>query len=676
MLKTGLLSLLLLLSLHWVAEAQRFGQDDLSRAVEKYEDQQFGQVVDLLTPQMDRSGVPPGAYQILVSAYLQKGNIADARHYIRQGVNEHERSLDLRLLKVEVFQHRSSERALEEMEAVMEEKQQGMLQSNQFTSDDLEGFKAQLKLLRGQELLVASSYNEAINYFESAARVSGAQVETYRGLLYAYYQLGDYQQVLESYEGLPEDAQQDHQITSIRSNALLETGETEELTETYRQRYEENPDDLESALIYSQLLIENGDLMAANELYNELLEKHPEERVIYEHLMELNQRQMNFEGVANVLERMIEVFPEDIELPLQLAGAYEKMGDKDDALSVYDSLKQDKGNIYEIAQPRAALLFEKGETDQAYNDLKSSEGEADVAQKYLDLGKIAYRNNAPDAAVSHFSDYLEANPADSLAHVLKGRSHQQNDAADKAVQSYRRAIDNGARWPEAYLHLFRNEALPADEKSEWYEALSQSLKVLQTHQEQLAVEAQMAMRTGALLSDDPFYTSEQQLEDLQQSLDELQQLALQTLDADQLEALLWDLREEHHDFAGVYELSGDFYKQIEDYEKALSTYEEGINVDSENQSVVLRIAEIKKDQGRVNDAILWYERALNIEPNSEIYSALIRLYRENESLDSLIDRWLIRYEARRQDEVFREHLIEALHRAGRSEEAREIVQDR
>lgn len=676
MIKKGLLALYLLLSLPVLVTAQVLNQDDISRAAEKFEDERYEEVVELLAPRMDRSGIPAGAYQLLVSAYLQKGNIADAYHYIQQGVNQHVRSLDLRLLKVEVLQRRDSGRALEEMIAVMEEKQQGMLQSNRFTSEDLEDFKAQLSLLRGQELLVQSEYEAAIDYFQSARVLAGHQVEANRGLLYALFQLGDYQQVLQHYEELPGDVQEDHQIISIHSNALLESGETEQLTETYRQRYESNPDDLESGLIYSQLLIESGEIMAANELYNELLENHPEERVIYEHLLELNQRQMNFEGVANVVERMTEAFPEDKELPLKLAGAYENMGDKEEAMAVYDSLKQERGNIYEIAQPRAALLFEQGKKEQAYDDLKASEGQAEAAQKSLDLGKIAYRKNAPGEAVTHFTDYLDANPADSLALILKGRSHLKNNSVDEALQTYKKAIDSGAHWPEAYLHLFRNESLPHTDKSEWFNALSRTLQVLQTHQEQLSVQAQMALQSGTLISEDPFYSAADQLEDMQQSLEELQQLALETLEASQLEALLRDLRQKHGEFAGVYELSGDFYQQMEDYEKALSTYKDGIDVDAENQSVVLSIAEIKQEQGETEEAILWYERALNIEPTSEVYSALIRLYRENGNLDSLIDRWLIRYEARRQDEVFTEHLIEALHRAGRIEEAQEIVQNR
>jgi len=58
---------------------------------------------------------------------------------------------------------------------------------------------------------------------------------------------------------------------------------------------------------------------------------------------------------------------------------------------------------------------------------------------------------------------------------------------------------------------------------------------------------------------------------------------------------------------------------------------------------------------------------------SDVYGALIRVHRENGTLDQLIDRWLVRYRAVRSDPELREYLIDALHRAGRREEAREIA---
>ena len=653
---------------------QGFQQDELIRAAEKYDNRQYREVVEILEPLTEDSYVPQGVYQLLISAYMQKGNQAEALRYTETGINEHTGSLDLRLLEVELHQQNPG-RALRMLRETIRDKQSGRLHSERFTEEDLYQFKGRIFMVQGQQYLTQGQYERAIESFSRAAELLPDNADSYRGWLYAYHQAGQFEELLQAYDEVPESLQQDQQIMALHSRALIELEEINELTEIYRIRYDQNPGDLENALIYGQLLIENNELLKANELYNELLEAHPEERLIYDHLLDMNQRQMNFEETVNLLERMVEVFPDDEQLPLELAEAYQRMDRTKEAIAVYDSLEQQRGAIYEIVRPKAAMLFEQDQKEQAYREIIRSEKGQGIARQPLDLGMIAFQKNDYDNAATHFSDYLQTNPSDSLALILIGRSYLKTNQNEKAINAYQKATELGAHWPEAYLAKFRIDAEVAESKQAWLEAFSNSLKEKQAHREMLALQAQVAMQTGGFTADQPFYPPEKQYRDIRESLHELQDYALEFLAVETLETLLWELKDKHGDYGGIYEMAGDFYRQQDDTDTALELYLEGASTDPDNRNMLLRIAEINERRDNTGEAILWYERALSIEATPDVYSSLIKAHRQNGTLDSLIDRWLIRYHSGRRDPEFREHLIEALHRAGRSEEAREIVRD-
>ena len=90
-----------------------------------------------------------------------------------------------------------------------------------------------------------------------------------------------------------------------------------------------------------------------------------------------------------------------------------------------------------------------------------------------------------------------------------------------------------------------------------------------------------------------------------------------------------------------------------------------------------RIAQIYERGGNITGALQAWERALAADNDmEEAYRQLIRLHRANGTLDGLCDRWLARHRADPGNERLADFLVDALHRAGRYEEARQITQRR
>ncbi len=159
------------------------------------------------------------------------------------------------------------------------------------------------------------------------------------------------------------------------------------------------------------------------------------------------------------------------------------------------------------------------------------------------------------------------------------------------------------------------------------------------------------------------------------SLDVLNDFIIESLPAARIRNMYDRLMQEYPDNSGAYELAASYFDSAGDEEQALLLYRSAADINPEDHRYHMSIASIKEEQGKYDQAVIWYERALGAGAASGVYRSLIRVHRENGTLDQLADRWLIRYQSTSVDPEFREYLIDALHRAGRRAEAREIAQD-
>jgi len=655
-----------------MAAGQAFSQQDLNEITNHYENEEFGEVIRLLKPLIEQYDLNEDAYQLLISSYLQKGQREKAREWTDQAISRFPSSLDLRVLEIET-EITDPNKALQLLRTTISDTRAGLLDSERLRLNHLNDFKARLYMIIGREKLDQLNYKSAIEHFKAATEIAPDNIDTHRGLLFAYLNTEDYNEIIQAYQKIPEHLQSDHQLMTLRSHALVELGEIDEVLELYRERYENNPEDISTALTYGQLLIETGQLTDAGELFENLIEEYPRESKIYDFLIDLNHRTRNYEGVVNVIKRQMVQFPEDEDLGLQLARAHQMNRNTDQAFAVYDSLQTEIGNIYDVMHPKAVLLFREGKKHDAYQELQNVEDRAENQVIEKQLGKIALQNGNPEVAVSHFSEYLAKSPADSITLVLKARSLRETGKEHEAKITYQKAIESGANWPEAYHYVLQQNQKKKDEMEEWLNAFSNSIQNIEARKQVLMIEAQLAMQEMDIVQDDSFYPKDKQFGDLQESLWDLYEFGWQALPKNKFEQLLWSLKDRHPDFPALYEMAGNFFKNF-DEDKALSVYKNGIVVDSDNASIIIAIAQIKENRGKIDESILWYERAHSVETSPDVYRALIRLHREAETLDRLVNRWLIKYQSqRRTDPEFQQYLIDALHRAGRSSEAREIA---
>jgi len=697
---------------------------ELQRAYEKIASEEYLRAIELLEPFISESYPPEGAFRLLSSAYLLSEQPGYAYRTASEGLDLYPGSAKLHVIAIDALRHENPDDALEKLDELISDFDQGKLQSEQLGSSELRYIKSRIHVMGGQAAMASSDYDTAVSHFESAAALERDDLSNYHHILYAYLRSGNYDKVLDVYDGLSPEKQSDRTMTTLRSQALLELDEIGELSEIYKGLYEENPDDLEQALVYGRLLLADNKILKANEVFNTLLETFPEDRRVYDVLIEVNQQQMNYHGLAVLYEQMIHEFPDDKELPLKLAELHQIRGEFDQADAVYDSLIRHRGMEYRFVRKQAALYFQQEETEKAYekikyggeyiragpenaDDIYGNDGigeeppekekgykqDADGALQaadyvsdaawppeqdtewFFDIGMLAFLLNKYEDSAGYFSTYTTHAPEDSLGWMMLGRSYDRLGDKENARKAYIKAHTKQAFWPEAFLLIVdADDVVPEDTL---YYALDKAVSDIEERRQLLGLKAQFAMRgqihdTGT----QPFYPGENQLRDLMQSLEKLNTFVIETIPAGKVRQMYQRLLQEHSDNADAYKLAADYFSGAGDRDQALSLYKSAADLSPNEYTLHISIAEIKEEKEEIDRAVLWYERALGAEATSEVYRSLIRLHRQNGTLDHLVDRWLIRYQARSVDPEFREYLIDALHRAGRRVEAREIAQDR
>ncbi len=708
----------------------------LERAVENYTGEKFETVIQLLEPERSRAYPSEALYRLLASAYLMTEQHKQALDVAEEGVGHYPRSPELHVLQVDALSNINPDLALEKLDRIIRDLDIGELYSEHFSRQEFQQYQARIHSLAGRTALQMPDYARAISHFETAADLQPFEPAIHHQLLYAHLRAAQFEELLAAYDRAPAWLRDDQTMITLRSQALLELQEVGELSVIYRKLYEENPDDLEHAMTFGQLLLADNKILKANELFNELIEKNPENRRIYDVLMDVNRRQFNYDGQAALLERMIRVFPEDVELSMELARLRELTGNRDKAVAMYDSLIQHRGPEYRFFREKAALLYRADELDKAYATIKDSEilfedaSQADspgdaasrepddaasrepddaasretddaasrepddaasretddntshetgaAAIRSYDLALLSFQQGDAGAAAPLIRSYLNHHPQDSLAWMLMGRVQEEVGAATDALSAYQRAEKKGVVWPEMFVLMFEETGLDAMENpvDMFLRALDRIMRDIEKREDRLRLMAQFTMYGQPVEEGQPFYPMEQQLREVIASLDRFFDHATNMLAGSHIRQVMDGLMEIHPDNARVYNLAARYFEKSGDPVLALQFYMTAAEINPNEYDVHLAIAGIMEEREDWGSAVLWYERALSARAPSEVYGSLIRVHRENGSLEQLVDRWLVRYRSQRTDPEFREYLIDALHRSGRREEAREIARQR
>lgn len=213
----------------------------------------------------------------------------------------------------------------------------------------------------------------------------------------------------------------------------------------------------------------------AETIYLALLAENPQQETVWRTLYTLQAREGRFEEARATLEKGLAAIPNAPNLQWALAGEYEREGNIDGAIAIYEELyTQNSGSVI-VANNLASLLStyrtDQESLDRAWNIARRLRG-AERPEFQDTYGWIALRRGEVEEAITHLEPAAAALSQDPLVQFHLGMAYARAERNADAIRQLQTAIDLAGpadtrpQFAEARAEIARLEALPQPEQAD------------------------------------------------------------------------------------------------------------------------------------------------------------------------------------------------------------------
>ncbi|MCL2580605.1 MAG: tetratricopeptide repeat protein [Oscillospiraceae bacterium] len=411
--------------------------------------------------------------------------------------------------------------------------------------------------------------------------------------------------------------------------------------------------ELEDALGYSELMIKMDQLSSSGYLLRGWilrdLARPPEAIESFERALELNKTNYqakcalaemyaatNFGKAVDMIDGAIEQLPGEAALYAVKARIYLAGGKKEEAMAAYDQANDlDPLNADYIFQKAEVILSEKGQELAAIRQyakvLTVNEGHIPTLTR---LGQLL-ADTQPEAALTHITKVVEAQPEDLSSNMLKARLLDKKGETQPAIVAYQRVLELDETVAQAQGALGRlhmpdqyTTALGYFEKASELDANAAEYLIGQGdchrglgHNDK-AIAAYKKAITLDKRADKAYYA-----------------LGSLVTDSDPKAALEYltkaiSLSPEN---AYYYSAKGELLLKIPKEQEAMDCFDKAVQFDPGNASLRYTLGALLEKSGKPTSAIEHYKSAVGLDPMMEGgYHGLARLLWEKEPENALL----------------------------------------
>jgi tetratricopeptide (TPR) repeat protein len=659
-------------------------QTALQQGLTAYRAGNMEAAIPALERALARDSMQARAYVVLSSALLQTGQSARALRIAQEGRRHVPNEPALLLAQAEALMQQERWReALDAYQRVEERHRRGVSLSGQVSIERVRARIGQLHRIVGQRQVQSSRLDAALRHFKAAREYMPDSAGVHADLAAAYLRQKNWSAADAAARRGLQRAPDHVRLLRIRTEALSRLEKTEALLPVLRRLYQLQPEDINVGIAYGHALMANGKSAEARQLFETLIDKHPREPKIYDALVALNKRRLNYEGALHVLKRQRKQFPNDKELAMRVGRLHEKLGDYAAARAVYDSTQA-------LAEPgdfsptlaRAQTFVEQDSLSAAIATYRRVlEKAPDHAKALRELGQVLEQQAAWAEALEVYQRLGDVEGEAGYAHAKLGHAYEELGRTDQALRAYQTAVEQDTDHPLAHyryavlLHTHSDSTRSETVFDAAKRALRTSFRALTTLQGEQSRQAMHLASSGMSDTDRKRQRAQQRVEAYTQIAENAFTFFANTFPSAQTEPVIIGLLDDYPDAGQLHYLAGTYYGEQGEVAKARGELKEAVRQEPGLRSAHLALGALYQEQGDFRKAVRSYERARTLdETASDAYRALLGLYQSRGKLDVLIRRWRARYRSAPQNEVLRSHLIEALHKSNRYDEARAIIE--
>jgi tetratricopeptide (TPR) repeat protein len=646
----------------------------LEKAVQSYQDKDFQSSINYTKSVLKQDSSEQRAYHILSSSYMGQHNWTKGIESAQLGLIHFPNSAGLHWLMAEgALQSKKYQVAATHYEQVKTHFSVQKEIAGGINLKELNLRMGECYTQLGNEAMKQGAEKVTITHFKKANQLLSDNAFSYLNLSFAYAQAEQWnasQKIAE--EGLSKFPSNDD-LRKAKASALYHKKDYQGVEKEYKKLHESNPRDLTIAIAYGELLMANQQFQKASELYNDLLKSHPKEEKIYESLITSYEARLNYEGKVSILSKMLTHFDNAV-IYQRIASTYEQIEQWVKAQMYYDTLLSlHPSNSFEIEKKLAATYVQQDSLDEAALRYKALLQKEPQNTKLLRNLATVYEKDHNWVLSLRYYQQLETLEKSHEVYTKLGKVNYALDNEAEALKYYEKSLVE-SKSPEALLGVAK--IIRATEPDT---ALFLSEQAFRLAFEELSqYESEINSKLGGNNSMAGLIANKDLLKEIEASeqlaTDAFQQLA--SFDFDQVSKQIASLTDDFPKSARVFYLVGDFYFKNKKEQEAYISLSQSARLNPNFKDTQLLLGAIYEERQDYYQSILSYERALTLDAqDGATYSHLIRLYRAYNKLDLLCEKWLVKYEASNDQEALKPYLLEALHKAGKDEMARKIIQE-
>ncbi|TVQ71554.1 MAG: hypothetical protein EA363_05705 [Balneolaceae bacterium] len=508
-------------------------------------------------------------------------------------------------------------------------------------------------------------YDQAIESFRDARRYIPDTLSVHNNLAYIMIEQGQFDQASDVLDEAIERFPDADNLLLMKVRIANERGRETEAVKILQQLHQKNPGDTDRAIAYGQALLNANQAVKANEFFQEMIATYPEERRFYRTLIDINRQRMNLAGMHQVLGMKVKEFPDDRHLAEEYTRSFLMKRDYKTAHQRYDSLATLESSIRLARLAAHALVF--GESYEAASDYyitlenKWPDEPAIKREHGLLLEHLKRNEMAAERYQSYLDDHRDGRFIIKLTD-LTADSDARTKLLDQALETNYKPFAQRRRLAAV---LRQEEDFGLAE-----EVLDGLFAMYAGRQDRVRSILEQDMQRLEPGQPDLFH-ARTELSEVVLEMDQVFDRLTAARDFDQALKVFASLSEKWSGSALLSFQKGRLLAHHGQYEEAIEEIREAIQLGAGGQDVHMTYGNVWWKKGNYDQAALSFERVLTEDPeHAPAFRSLIRISEEFGRLDEIADRWLSRYRNNRNNQILREHLIEALHKADRIEEAR------
>lgn len=253
----------------------------------------------------------------------------------------------------------------------------------------------------------------------------------------------------------------------------LRNGDSDAALQFVSSELEEDPSNRLMRFLQAGIFAGQGESEPAEAIYRDLLDENADGEAIWRSLYLLQIRDGRFEEARVTLQDGITANEgRSQNLQWALAGEFERNGEIDDAIAIYEVLYEENSNSVVVANNLASLITtyrdDEANLDRAFTIARRLRG-LDQPAFQDTYGWIALRRGDLEEALEHLVPAAQNLPGDPLVQYHLAVAYEQSGRVQDAIDQFRRAVeiagpaDTRPQIETARSEIARLESLPVEQ---------------------------------------------------------------------------------------------------------------------------------------------------------------------------------------------------------------------